>query len=459
MYRLLKERNPRGNYSFQISNIYSYLGETENMYKELLSLIISNESYEQTCKNKIRITINEDSENENNILLKKILISEIQKTDSIILNEILIWVFIQEENFLNALKQEISIDKRTKNRDKQIFDLGEISISNSKFNIAKDAFNYIIEKKPQSLYYQKSIINSLEIDYSIFKENPIKNSSNLNKLIKAYENGIDQIGMTNESVLIVRDLAHILAFYNNNSEKAKKLLNTILSKKTYSEQNLAYCKLELGDILLIENDIWDAKLYYSQVEQSFKNDIIGQEAKFKKIKIDYYTGKFNWAQAQLDILKNSTSKLIANNAMELSLLIGDNLNLDTTQIPLQLYAGAELFIFQNNYDNALNNFNTIETIYPSHSLIDNILFHKGIIAIEKGDYELGLSYLDKICVEYYYDILFDDALYKQAYVLEFELENHEKAREKYEELLLKCPSSIFVADARKRYRFLRKLIP
>ena len=91
-------------------------------------------------------------------------------------------------------------------------------------------------------------------------------------------------------------------------------------------------------------------MYYSQVEKDFKHEVIGQEAKFKKIKIDYYTGKFNWAQAQLNILKQSTSKLIANNAMELSLLISDNLNLDTTQLTLQIYANAELLIFQNKYN-------------------------------------------------------------------------------------------------------------
>ena len=458
-YNLLKERNPKGNYSFQISNIYSYLGNIESMYQELLDLMLTNPSYIQTCKNKIRITINDSPENNNNILLKNLLIKRIQKTDSIILNEILIWVYLQENNFSNALKQEISIDKRFGNRDVQIFDLGEIAISNSSFSIAQEAFDYITKKSPLSIYYQESIIKSLEIKYSVFKKNPIKKSSALMHLIEGYEKAIEEIGMTNESLILIRELAHILAFYNDELEKAKSLLISILSKQNYSDQNLAYCKLELGDILLIENDIWEAKLYYSQVENMFKNDILGQEAKFKKIKIDYYTGNFNWAQAQLDILKNSTSKLIANNAMELSLLIGDNLNLDTTQVPLQLYAEAELLIFQNNYDNAIKKFNTIENIYPNHSLTDNILFYKANIELERKNYELGLSYLEEICENYYYDILFDDALYKQAYVLEFGVKDYEKAKKKYEELLIKCPSSIFVADSRKRYKTLRKLNP
>ena len=456
-YRVLKERNPKGNYSFQLSNIYSQLGETENMYKELIDLIILNESYMQTCKNKIRITISKDSGNENNILLKNILIKEIQQTSSIVLNEMLIWVFTQEEDFKNALKQEIAIDKRTENRDLKIFDLGRIAMSNADFEIAQQSFDYIIEKKNKSLYYNESIIKSLDIQYLVFKKNPTAEKNDLNKLIKNYEKKIEELGVTNETIFTIIDLSDILAFHSNEVEKAKELLINIVSKKTLSEEKIAYCKLKLGDILLIENNIWEAQLYYSQVEKDFKHEVIGQEAKFKKIQIDYYTGKFNWAQSQLNILKQSTSKLIANNAMELSLLIGDNLNLDTTQLTLQIYANAELLIFQNKYTEALEKFNIIENIYPNHSLEDDLLFQKAFIEIKRKNYDIGLSYLEKICAEHNNSILFDDALYKQAYVLDFTLEKYKKAQEKYEELLLKCPSSIFVSESRKRYRFLRAL--
>ena len=433
------------------------MGDTKKMYEELVYLMISNESYIQTCKNKIRVTISENSNNENNILLKSILLKNIQNTNSIILNEILIWLFIQEEDFENALKQEIAIDKRSSERDLQIFDLGEIAMSNGNYEVSLEAFDYIINKKETSLYYEKSILNSLAIEYSIFKESTIKESVSLNKLIKNYEIKIEEIGITDESILTIIDFTHILAFYSKELEKAKDILINILSKKNYSDKNLAYCKLKLGDILLIENDVWEAQLYYSQVEKKFKHEIIGQEAKFKKIKIDYYSGNFNWAQAQLDVLKQSTSKLIANNAMELSLLIGDNLNLDTTQLPLKLYAEAELLVFQKKYTEAIKKFNTIETVYPNHSLQDHVFFQKSSIEKNRGNYDLALNYLDKICTEHSNDILFDDALYQQAYILEFKLQDYNKAQEKYQELLLTCPASIFVSESRKRYRFLRNL--
>ena len=143
--------------------------------------------------------------------------------------------------------------------------------------------------------------------------------------------------------------------------------------------------------------------------------------------------------------------------MELSLLISDNLNLDTTQLTLQIYANAELLIFQNKYNEAIEEFNIIENIYPNHSLEDDLLFNKASIEMNRKNYEKGLSYLEEICAEHNNSILFDDALYKQAYVLDFTMKEYKKAQEKYEELLLKCPASIFISESRKRYRFLRSL--
>ena len=133
-------------------------------------------------------------------------------------------------------------------------------MSNGNYEVSKKAFNYIIEKKETSLYYEKSILNSLALEYSIFKESVIKESISLNKLIKNYERKIEEIGITDESILTIIDFTHILAFYNKELEKAKNILINILSKKNYSDKNLAYCKLKLGDILLIENDIWEAQL-------------------------------------------------------------------------------------------------------------------------------------------------------------------------------------------------------
>ena len=456
-YKLAKENNPNKNYSFQISNIYSQMGQIENMYKELLELLITSPSYLQTCKVRFSRTINENPNNENNILLKKNIIRKIQKNENEELNDLLVWIYLQEKNFSDALSRLISLDKRFKFYDHKIFELGEIAKSNKELKIAEEAFNYLSKNKKYGIYYEESIIELLNIKYEKFKKSTVKTNNEIKEIISEYEKVINLLGENNETIMPIIDMSHIISFYKNDKPKAKNILLQLVENKNISSKNIAYIKLKLGDIFLSEGEKWDAILFYSQVEKEFKNDIIGQEAKLKKIKVDYYNGDFNWAQAQLDVLKKSTSKLVSNNSIELSLLITDNLNLDTTTTALKMFAQADLLIYQNNLDEAINLLNQIELKFPDHSLIDEILFKKALINIEVNKFKEALLFLDEICQRYgTSSIFYDDALFKQGDILETIYMDEEKAKTKYEKILLEQPGSIFLAEARKRYRKLRK---
>ena len=247
----------------------------------------------------------------------------------------------------------------------------------------------------------------------------------------------------------------MLAIYLNKETEAIELLKKSIQNPALDRYDLSLCKMELANILIVSGDIWEATLLYAQIEKEFKEDIIGQKAKFEKIKINYYNGDFEWAQNQLKVLRLSTSKLIANNAMKLSLLISDNLNLDTTNHALLLYAKADLLFQQKKYNDCLKNLETIEGEFPNHSLLDEVLLKKSDLFIEQQEYTKAIECLEKITSKYYYDILYDDALFYQAKIYENILGDNKKAKNKYEELLLKNPNSIFIDEARKQYRLLR----
>jgi TolA-binding protein len=202
-------------------------------------------------------------------------------------------------------------------------------------------------------------------------------------------------------------------------------------------------------------DIWEASLRYSQVEKSFKYDAIGQEAKFRVARISYYTGDFKWAQAQLDVLKGATSKLIANDALELSLTISDALAIDTNTAPLLIYARADLLAFQNKDDLAKTTLDSINKLYPNHALADDILFKKAQLEMKHGRLNEAAALYDTIINTYSEDILADDALFKLADLNEYHFKNKDKAKELYQQLLEKYPASLYVVEARKRFRRLR----
>ena len=244
-------------------------------------------------------------------------------------------------------------------------------------------------------------------------------------------------------------------FYQHDLEKAAEILDEAMLVSHLYKSDLAACKLEYADIMLLSNKVWTALLYYSQVEKDFKENPLGHEAKLRRAKISYYQGDFDWAQAQLDVLKASTSKLIANDAMKLSLLITDNLGLDTSVVPMQIFARADLLFYQNKFEKCQFTLDSILSIYTGHTLTDEILLRKSEIYLKTNQLQKAVEMLERIINEFSYDILADDALFTLANLYHKKLKDKEKAKSLYEKILIEHNGSIYTAEARKRFRKLR----
>jgi outer membrane protein assembly factor BamD (BamD/ComL family) len=252
-----------------------------------------------------------------------------------------------------------------------------------------------------------------------------------------------------------QEYALLLARYANRQKDAIIALEKITTLSSGNPMFKGRCKLDLGDYQIIDNNNWEATLLYSQVDKEFKNDMLGEEARFKNAKLSYYIGDFKWAQGQLDILKASTSELIANDALNLSVLITENSGLDSNIAPLQTFSRADLLIFQNKLADANKALDSITNEYPEHALLDDILMAKASMEVKQHHYKEALAYLEKVYTKYNEDILADDAIYQSAVINEKYLENHEEAKNLFEKIILEFPGSSFVQEARKEYRRLR----
>ena len=214
-------------------------------------------------------------------------------------------------------------------------------------------------------------------------------------------------------------------------------------------------KLELGDLLLFAGEVWDASLLYMQVEKANKDDILGAKAKFKNAKLSYYNHDFEWATSQLKVLRASTSKLIANDAMELSLLISDNMEDDSTYTMLELFADADLLFYRGMFDSAWDAFDEVNRRVLSHPLFDEVLMRKAQIRMKQARYEESDSLLNRLVDFYPDDLTADDALMMRAELNEQKLNKIDTAVECYERILLDYPTSLYVDQARKRYNALK----
>jgi len=450
-----KQLAPVYSFHLELANLYTGQRNYPKMIEEYLDYLNNNDNELTSVQDRLQYYVVNITDEDFHKLLKTNLLKRIQSiTDKPVYTELLIWVYIQEKNFEQALFQAKALDRRNNEPGNRIIELGQLASANSDFEIALKAYQYVIDKGKENTLYMIAKFGMLDVLYEKVLLNQIRDQLSITNLEQNYLETIKEMGEKN-AVPLIKKLAHIQAFYLNKAADAILLLENALKIPRLTPDLLAECKLELGDILLLNGDIWEATLIYAQVEKQQENTPIGHEAKFRKAKLAYYAGNFKWAQAQLDILKASTSKLISNDALDLSLLISENTGLDSTETALRMYAAAELLFMQNKDSMGMQTLDSISERFVGHPLSDEIIFKKAKFAEKRNEYEKACELYLKVVDSYSWDILADDALFAVAQIYELSIKDIEKAMTYYKRLLTDYAGSIFVVEARKRYRTLR----
>lgn len=449
VYEKAMEMDPKKDFNLHLAQIYGEQGNLQEMFSKYIDLIHSNPVNKAAAQNTFSQYITEDPANQANQILRKILLQKSQENPNILYNQLLSWLFVQQNEFKKAFQQEKAIYKRLESQDlRGIMDLGIITIAKEDYENATDIINFVIdnsatiESKLQGHQFMMKIVLATT------------DKKDFSKIEQQFENLFSEYGLGPNTYALQIDYSHFLAFQADKKELAiqnlKKLTEQPLT--TYQE---ARVKMELSDILVFDEKFNQALIYYTQIQNDVKTDVLAQEARFKVARTSYFKGDFQWAQIQLDVLKKSASQLIANDAMQLSLMIRDNSLEDSTQAAIKKYARADLLALQNKNEEAIDLLSSLLTIHKGEKIEDEALFKQGELFEKTGQFEKAKSnYL--LLIDFYKDdILTDDAYFRLARLYENQFQDPGKAKELYEEIIFNFADSIYFVEARKKFRSLR----
>ncbi len=446
------DRNPAA-FAIEIAQVYQLQSQQDKAIEEYLLYAIQSRSNTEYIKGVLQdnLTKAEDFDK-----LEQILLTQLQKdAKEVTYNELLLWLYLQQRRFYKAFIQAKALDKRYRLEGSELYSIGLISMKNEDYKSAQNIFEYIIQTYPNGEYYSKARSQYIKCKEEVVKNTYPLNLDEIRSLIKDYQNLIEEVGKNYRTFDDIRSLAQLHAFYLDEKDKGIAILEEAIVLGQGRTDFIAQCKIDLGDIYLLKSEPWEATLLYSQVEKLRPDHPLGHEAKLKNAQLSYYKGDFELAESHLNILKEATSREIANDAMELSLLIGDNLVFDTTGIALREFSQIELLLFQRKDDEALQKLKNMLKDYPKHSISDEVRWKKANLLLKMGKPEEALADLEVIVTEYGDDIWGDDALFLIGKIYEETLKNKDKAQETYKNHLLKYPGSIYTAEVRKRFRILR----
>jgi len=439
-------------FAYNLAELYRRKGDKPNMISQYLNAVGENPKRLHSIKSNFqRFTTKEDLPE-----IKKQTYERISLDDqNTVFPEVLEWVFIQEKDYKRAFRQARSIDKALEEPGTRVFKLGDIAYNEGDYEAAEDAFEYLIDQGITNRYYVQARTKSLRSKKARLIAQKTIDKNQLDSLALEYQGFIAEFGINTRSSELIMDYAKFLAVDVNDLDLAIETLESLVATKSIKKTEIAAAKIDLADYYLMNDNIWDASLLYSQVDKAHREEYIGEVARFNNAKLFYYSGNFEWAQEQFDILKASTSKLISNDAIDLSVFITANLGLDSTATAMTMFAGAELLAVQNRDAEAFMKLDSIRTMFPKHELEDDILYRKAQIYKKQRKYESAVTLFQEIIEKFPEEIKCDNSIYELAEMYELILDQPVKAQELYEKLFLDYSNSTFAVEARKRYRALR----
>lgn len=455
-YAIVALQEARGSnpnlFTLELANLYRMAGKRDQMVEEYLNYVTQTPANIAYVKNLMQILLTKPEELES---LEKLLYDRVQKNqNSEVYIDLLIWVNLQQKNFYGAFVQARAYDKRFKREQSKTMEIAQIALNNQDYVNADKAFSYVIKEFANTENELPARLGLIRTREAKVKQSFPVNRDSVRYLIAEYKKFIDaNPGQPNSLEATVNE-ALLHAYYLDEKDSAVSTLTRLIANPKTSPSLKSKAKIDLGDIYLLKEEPWEATLLYSQVEKSQRETPIGSEAKLKNAKLSYFRGNFLLAQEHLDILKQATTREIANDAMELSMRIKENITFDTTGVALKEYASIELLLAQNKNDEALQRLQNFKT-EQSITIKDDVYWLEANVRLKRGEFSQAVALLEKIVTEFGEDILSDDAYFLEGEIYERHLKNKDKAMEIYREFLNKYPGSVFAAEARKRYRTLR----
>jgi predicted negative regulator of RcsB-dependent stress response len=443
-------------YSEQLARLYAKQGEIDNA---IVTLIVGSPwqqgGLESTKSSLLDILGNDQKKMQQ---AQKILVKKInEQPGNQSFPEILIWLYTYKDDWEGALLQVQAIDERNREDGQRLMDFARLARREKKYDVAIKALDGVVEKGPERQYYQTAMAERLSVRFEQLKENYAYTAADAQSLSGGYESFLKEVPHYYASET-AREYAMLEAQYNNNPQKGIDILQKTIEQPHIRKDLLGQAKLQMGDYHILTGKIWEASLLYSQVDKANKEDMLGEEARFRNARLSYYRSDFKWAQGQLKVLKASTSELIANDALYLSILITENMP-DSVTDALSRFAYADLLLFQNKDKEAAALLDSIATAFPKHPLQDDILMAHAKISEKHREYDKAIAFYDKVSNKYGDDVLADDALFRAAQVYELKLKKPDDTKRVYEDLIVRFPGSTYVQVARKKVAELATTAP
>ncbi len=361
------------------------------------------------------------------------------------------------------------IDKKQNTNGADIYSFGEFVYRDGEYKTASDVFKFLLDnysdqqytplaklgyaKTQEALLIQK--YNEANPEWKTFYTPAKVEEKEIEPVISAYQEIVKVYQHSEAAIEAMLRMGILYSHYRGDVVEAENYFKIIIKDYPTSKfASLAF--IELGNIKMQQAKLDEAEKLFQSVSNLVRvNSEDKSFANYQLARIYSFKNDFESARKNLANVMNNLKDNIANDAIELSILLNTAKN-DSSN--LSLYCSAEFLAEQKRFGEAKDLFlqlsqNPQAFVFNS---IAKLRTAEMLIAID--DYPNAIASLSLIVDELEKNIYADKALYLQGQIYQYGLKDDVKAVESYESLLAKFPKSLYLDEARKNIIELKKKI-
>ena len=445
LYLLAEAEKPQINVAYERALLHAQLGQYELQYQGYLQALEQNRGYLTTIEAKIAQNLSFDESGMHSRTVKKVLLDALKRGANPLFEQLYLFVLRQEGNFAQAITYLKASSKRGPLAVEPLIEVAQECVELGEHDLAQDALEFLLSNAQELRYVGRLEFVLVQLAQSYV-------ASNLND---EFQQLSSQYPMGSQ-----RGVFHWELY--RESQKFKALPKASEALSAYSE-NLAQLRdmypagKQRGLVYLAEADAKrsygqfdEALMDYARAEQLLGDSEEGDQARLEKALCALYRGDITWAKTQLEVLLKSTSKIIANDAMEYALLISANSVEDTLMEGLQLMKEPLLLEAQWEYSQALEQYENLLNVLIAHELYDDLLLRLGRLHAQLSQYAQARAYFIQLEAVSKGGMWLEEAIYFAAKMSA--LLKSDTAALELEDYLVEYPNGLYTEEARQFYR-------
>lgn len=378
-----------------------------------------------------------------------------QKEYPPVFDELGVWYSLQTGQCGEALERAIRLNAKQTGKLQTFIQVAHESASAGKYDVAERACQQIIQRgKDNNPYYytaRKEILTNRHEQLNR-KDSP---SNDYALLVGECDAFLHEFGYNSSDADIITLESDVYAYRLLLPDSANTVLQRGINIRRLDNRTLYAFKSKRADLLTFMGNPWEAVILYTQAEKANPNDDVGFDAKLKKARLAYFQGDLMWAKAQYDALKGSTTKLISNDAIQMSHFLNSNYDEEGDNADLQRVAQAEYAVYRHAYDKAIPTLDSlIKDAEPGIADHASMVKAKLLQTLHKGNESTPIW--ERLSRDSEQTYIRAEALFELGKI-EKTTGDRDKALTLFQKLVSDYSGSVYSVEAGKLYRELEKL--